>query len=266
MANSGDPLRWALGVVTCPRQDGYYLDQCLNSLSTTGFPEPVVFAEPKSPIPESFKGHVCCRRKQYGDWSNWATGLFELLLSEPDADYFLMAEDDAFFAKGCRAYLEYAIPMLGPFGSVSLYTPSIYHKENIHGFHNELLDDRTWSTVTVIMSKQGVISFFSDPLVQKHRFENIFNRDEAFWQCSVDPKNSIKDAVIGQWASKHDLPIYYHTPALAEHIGVRSTLSEQESTSTNGRMTASFVGPEVDVSEWVGKPFHIQPKTKVALL
>ena len=163
---------------------------------------------------------------QYGDWTNWATGFYELLLSYPDTDLFLMSEDDALYQPHAKQYLEKAIPKLGKFASLSLYTPQRYHKPHYSGFHNECHDWETLSTVAVVMTREMAISFFSSEVVQKHRFSNILaDVGEIEYGCKCDPKNSIKDAVIGRWASRLGLPIYYHTPSLAQHIGLNSTIA-----------------------------------------
>jgi hypothetical protein len=274
----GGSLTWAVGVITAPRKNGYYLDRTIESIDRAGFSAPVVFAEPGSVVPDSFKGHVVRRRKQFGDWTNWATGLYELFLSEPKTDYFFMLEDDALLCTGARAYLEYALPRLGDFASLSLYTSSRYYKPNrMRLFHNECRGKNTWSTVTVIMSHASVLRFFSDPDVQKHRFFDIFQVKEGYWnnkasygrgRTSVTDcvGNTIKDAVIGQWAEKNHLPVYFHTPALAEHIGVESTLTDDDSTPENGRMTRDFVGADFDAAQWVGQPFGVNRFTDPPLL
>jgi hypothetical protein len=271
MENSGDPIKWSVGIITAPRKQGYYLDKTLISLKTGGWNHVVLFAEPHSAIPPTFTGDIVRRRKQYGDWTNWATGLYELFLSDPDSDYYFMLEDDALICKNARQYLEYAIPYLDDFGSISLYTPSTYFKPNFKGFHNEQEGRNTWSTVTVIMSHNAVLRFFSDPDVQKHRFFDIFKVGPRYWgghggrgsygsgyTSIIDTVgNTVKDAVIGKWAEKSELPIFYHTPALAEHIGYHSTLTDDVSNDKNGRMTKDFVGESFDVSQWVGLPVNV---------
>lgn len=271
-------MKWTVGIITAPRDKGFYLDQTLTSLKDAGWSEATVFAEPGAPVPEDFTGDLVRRRKQYGDWTNWASGLYELFLSEPDTDYYFMLEDDALVCKGARKYLEYALPNLGDFASLSLYTPSKYYKKRRRRlFHNECRGKDTWSTVTVIMSHASVLRFFSDVDVQKHRFFDIFQVKEGYWnnkasygagRTSVTDcvGNTVKDAVIGQWAEKLKLPIYYHTPALAEHIGDFSTLTDDNSTPENGRMSRDFVGKDFDISDWVNEPVDVLRFTDAPLM
>jgi hypothetical protein len=263
-------MKWSVGLITSPRENAYYLDKTLNSLEKAGFNESVIFAEPASVIPESFKGHVVHRRKKYGDWTNWATGLYELLLSEPDSDYFLMMEDDAILCSGTKQYLEYALPRLGNFASLSLYTSSKYYQKNrSRMFHNECRGKNTWSTVAIVMSHSSVLGLFSDSDVQKHRFFDIFDVQKGYWNVKASygqgrtsvtdcVGNTIKDAVIGRWAEKNNLPVYFHTPSLAEHIGRISTLTDDDSTPENGRMSMDFPGEDFDASIWVDKKVSIK--------
>ena len=256
--------KWTVGVTTTPREKGYYLDRTLRSLKNAGWSDIVVFAEPNSVIPDDFDGHVVQRRKQYGDWTNWASGLYELFLSEPDTDYFFMSEDDAIVCEHSKDYLEHALPQLGDFGSASIYTPTKY-KQNRRGFFDCCEGIETWSTVTVIMSHKSVWRFFTDEAVQKHRFEDIFKVQTDWWLGTPHASygkgytsiidtvgNTVKDAVIGQWAKKLGLPIYYHTPALAEHIGYHSTLTDD--VLDEKRTTSDFVGEDADITEWLNDP------------
>lgn len=231
--------KWAVGVVTAPRRTEY-LSGTLRSLLAAGF-DPVVFAEPESPVPSWFSGGVVRRRKRYGDWANWATALYDLLLSEPDADYYFMAEDDGVFCR-FKEYLEVRMPGLGEFATVSPYTPGRYHLANFVGFHNRCNGPFTWSTLTVVMPRRSAIGFFSDPDVQRHRFEDVFADSGIAWGFDVDPKNSAKDAIIGQWAANNDLPMYYHTPCLASHVGLDSTLSDKTTSWEN--LAKDFVGED----------------------
>lgn len=253
-------MKWTVGLITAPRRDCYYLNDTLRSLTESGFGDVVVFAEPGSVVPEWHTGPVVRRWKQFGDWTNWATGLFELLLAEPDSDYYFMSEDDGLFCKGMRAYLERTLPTIGEFATVSPYCPGRYHKPGFVGYHDECNGPLTWSTLTVIMSRAGVRSFFSDPDVQRHRFEDIFPTGIR-WGVEVPPCNSVKDAVLGLWALKNNLPMFYHTPCLASHIGISSTLSSKNTNWEN--LAADFVG-EGCVPAW--ETIKVKRTTKLPLL
>ena len=243
--------KWSVGIITAPRKGVSHIDKTLQCLINAGWNNIVVFAEPNSPIPLDSSIPVVQRPRFFGDWTNWATGLYELLLSEPDSDYFFMAEDDGVICKGAKSYLDQVLPILGDFATVSPYCPNKHRRKNFIGFHNECIGWETWSTLTVIMSKESVIRFFSDSDVQRHRFEHIFPvpADQIPWGVEVDPKNSVKDAVLGLWAAKNGLPMYYHSPSLVQHIGMTSTLTSK--TTTEANLAFDFVGEDFEPN-WEG--------------
>ena len=266
-------MKWTVGIITAPRPQGFYLDATINTLKRAGWKDMTVFAEPSSTIPDG-DITVVRRRKTYGDWTNWATALYDLLLSEPDTGYFFMLEDDAEICPGARAYVEYALPQLGTFGFLSIYTPCKYHKPNrFRMFHNECAGICTWSTITVIMSKDAVIKFFSDEQVQRHRFSDLdlvnannFRASYGRGRTSVTDcvGNTVKDAVLGRWADKHHLPVFFHTPSLTEHTGYHSTLTDDFATIENLRRSKDFVG-DLDVSQWVGETIIVKQHQGISI-
>lgn len=265
-------MKWTVGITTAPRPQGYYLDVTINTLKRAGWSNMTVFAEPNSIVPDDVT--VIERRKTYGDWTNWATALYDLLLSEPDTDYFFMSEDDVEICPGAKAYVEYALPKLGEFAFLSLYTSSRYHKPNyFRMFHNECDGIHTWSTITVIMSRSSVIKLFSDEQVQRHRFSDLdlvntnnFKASFGRGRTSIIDcvGNTVKDSVLGRWASKNNLPIFFHTPSLAEHTGYYSTLTEDVSTVENMRRSKDFVG-NLDVSQWVGQKIIVRKRQGISM-
>lgn len=266
-------MKWTVGIITAPRPQGFYLDVTISTLKRAGWSDITVFAEPGSIIPDG-DITVVHRRKTYGDWTNWATALYDLLLSEPDTDYFFILEDDAEICPGAKSYVEYALPQLEPFAFLSIYTPCKYYKPNrFRMFHNECDGICTWSTTTVIMSRNSVIKFFSDEQVQRHRFSDLdlvnasnFKASFGRGRTSVTDcvGNTVKDAVLGRWAGKNGLPVYFHTPSLAEHTGYHSTLTDDFATMENLRKSKDFVG-DLDVSQWVGQDFAIRKSQGISI-
>jgi hypothetical protein len=247
-------------MITCPREGPEYMTDTLKSLLWAGWPEVTIFAEPGSPEPTEApapwnpKYTMVRRRKQFGDWTNWATGLYELLLTEPDTDYFMMLEDDIAFCKDVRDYLDYALPLLGDFATVSFYTPEKYNR-TIHGFHNECRDWKTWTTQTVIMTREGASDFFAFKPTQEHRFQNVFDPSFTGWGCR-NPQNSCKDAILGKWAYAKQLPMYFHSPSLAQHTGTTSTLRDES--MPGDHLSDTFLGEDVSVKDWAGKDVDIR--------
>ncbi len=222
---------WAVGVQTCNRSENY-LDHSLQQISLAGWDKLNIFADVSTNISVPFP--VSYRPYQFGDWSNWICGLFELYILNPKANYFLMFEDDITCCSNLKIYLEWAIPRLGEFGCLSLYTPDVYRKE---GWHDE--SDAAWSLVgaqAILFTRKSLKRFLSN--------EKIINYSET--------SNVAKDCAIGIWAFKQE-KVLYHTPSLVNHCGKVSM--------TNARMHKSFdyVGDSFDASSLIGKKIKIIP-------
>lgn len=208
--------KWAVGVVTAPRAESC-IEKTLPSLRNGGWDDFVVYAEPGSVVPHD---KVVMRPEVYGDWANWYCGLSELVQTHPQADYVLMLEDDVVMCKNVRQYLDVSIPKLDDFAALSFYTPAFYNKFSTESmFNKEYEGSRTLGTLTVIMKMATALDFIGDPEISKRRF---LSKDSTM--AAQDWSNTAKDIFLGLWAKRKGLPIYYHSPSLAQHIGQKTTL------------------------------------------
>ena len=99
---------WAVGVTTTlaiiPT-----LDWTLDSLVRAGWEPSRIFEDLATTIaPRHAKRPLSTREPGIGAWPNYYLGLSELVLRHPDADAYLMVEDDVIFydRQDLRAYLE----------------------------------------------------------------------------------------------------------------------------------------------------------------
>src|SRR5262249_53127337 len=119
---------WAAGVVSSPRRQPT-LGAILESMIRAGWDAPYLFLDGAVRVPGRF-AHLpgVLRDPRVGCWPNYYLALAELVMRRPDADAYLVAEDDARFfdAEVLREYLE---QMLWPSPHpciISLYCSSIY--------------------------------------------------------------------------------------------------------------------------------------------
>ena len=260
-------VKWTVGVVTTPRQSEYYLNDTLESIKNSGWDCINLFAEPDSKIPSNFDDNLVKRSKKYGNWTNWVCGLFELFMNNPNSDYFIMFEDDIVLCHNIKPYLEYCLPELVPFASISLYTPSYYCVPK-RCFHNECRGWNTYCTQTVVMSKKSVNKFLTNYNVIAHRTGETACPKTADITSKTWPeyKNTCKDGIIGRWAKEENLPIYYHSPSLVEHIGEDSSLKDQPAKIFSQHHTSKdFVGEDFNASNWIGKPIKVHKKSLINL-
>jgi hypothetical protein len=203
--------RWAVGVTTAPRPVPT-LERCLASLAEAGWDRPRLFSDGEVEIPSRFVSLPRTDRiPQLGAWPSYYLALAELLMREPEADAFLMVQDDVLFADfDVRAYLEGVLwPGKAPW-TVSLFCPRPYTRPEA-GWH-PFEDHWIWGAQAFVFSREAAQCFLADLQVVRHRWNRVRN-----------PLADI-DWCVGQWASTRKRPIYYPTPSLVQHMGELSSL------------------------------------------
>jgi len=204
--------RWAVGVTTAPRLVPT-LAECLASLANAGWNDPRLFVDGAAPVPAAFAGLARTdRNPQLGAWPSYYLALAELLMRDPHADAYLIAQDDALFAADLdvRKYLERVLwPGKTP-GIVSLFCPRPYTQER-PGWY-PFRGVWVWGAQAFVFSREAAQEFLADIEVVRHR-----------WIRDRNPLADI-DWRIGQWAAARQRPIYYPTPSLVQHIGEVSSL------------------------------------------
>jgi hypothetical protein len=212
---SGPPVRrWAVGVTTAARGVPTLRD-CLESLVAAGWSEARLFVDGEGvEIPEPYRAWPRTERTpRMGAWPSYYLALGELLLREPQADAYLMVQDDAlFFAHGgLRSYLEDCVlwPGRGE-GVVSLFcsradTPDQPGWTRHRGVW-------VWCALAFVFSRSSAQRFLADPDVMGHR-----------WTAARNPMADI-DWRIGQWAFDRGVPLHFPAPSLVQHIGEVSAL------------------------------------------
>jgi hypothetical protein len=209
----GSPVRrWAVGVRTAHR-DPPTLDWSLDSLARAGWTEPRLFADSMvSRAARSSHLPMTVRDTPVGAWPSFYMGLTELLMREPDADAYLMAEDDVLYydRQNLREYFEQILWHGDEFSLVSLYC-SAADTEPRAGWH---VRAGQWmrGSLAFIFPPELAKRFVTDSEVLQHR-----------WKGPGGGLAGVSIAV-GSWAHRNGVPIYYPCPSLAQHIGDRSTL------------------------------------------
>ncbi len=204
--------QWAVGVTTAPRRQAT-LDTCLDYLKRAGWDDVRLFVDDRVSTLAPYHGHlpVTLHQPSVGAWPNYYLTLQELLCRHPDADAFMIVQDDAcFYDREClREYLEDLLWPTDPPGLVSLYCSSAYTNEH-SGWH-AIDEEWVWGALAFIFPRERAIQFLTDPGVVAHRLK---------------PLGGLKliDEAIGKWAARQKVPIHFPTPSLVQHLGVTSTL------------------------------------------
>jgi hypothetical protein len=203
---------WSVGVTTSPRRRPT-LEWTLDGLSRAGWQDPRIFMDGEVTIPHRHAGcPITYREPKLGAWPNFYLGLTELLLRDPEADAYLMVQDDVEFFDGVRLrdYLESILWPGDRPGPVSLYSCQVAAaRESGWTFH-----ESPWFLGAHAFVFPGGIAraFLVDPVVLAHRRNG--------------PNEGLAniDTVVGEWASRHATPIGFPTPSLCRHVGHASTL------------------------------------------
>jgi hypothetical protein len=224
---------WAVGVTTAPRRVAT-LDDCLDSLSRAGWENPHLFIDASVPLSDRATGLPrTIRDPRVGAWPNYVLALHELLMREPRADAFMLVQDDALFfdREPLRAYLEAEILWPGASrGIVSLYCPSAYTQPT-PGWHKA---DETWGwgALAFVFPNDLARAFLLDAEVFSHRWDG---RNHGLAHI---------DVVIGRWAERTGVAIWYPTPSLVQHVGDASSLWS-DARAVGDRRASWFVGDTV---------------------
>jgi hypothetical protein len=233
----GKIRNWAVGVTTAPRKEPT-LARTLGSLAAAGWPNPRLFAEQGSDIPTSFGGSVTWRTPPIGAWSNWFTALGELYQREPQADAFLLIQDDVVFVQGLRDYLEVELWPDERTGVVSVYTSAMYVPQR-PGFAQLRHSVGLIGALALIFPPSAVRSLLSDAFALRH---------------SLNERNGQRDIdqVIAHWSLRTKRPLYVHSPSLGQHIGQTSTVWEGAHASGH-RRAGDFPGEDRSVHEFINQ-------------
>ena len=207
--SGGGTISWAVGMTTTQRRTPTLVIS-LEYLQRAGWDNVLVAVDGKVNLSPSESAQITLRTPAVGAWPNFYLTLLELTLVRPNADAFLMIQDDALFhdRENMREYLDTILWPADPPGILSLYCSAAYTREAA-GW--TVADQRwEWGALAFVFPAELARDFVSDPQVIRHRL--------------TDRGLRYIDDVIGEWAERNGIPIWYPTPSLVQHIGDTSTV------------------------------------------
>lgn len=217
-------------VTTAPRPENYLPQTCI-SLFDAGF-DPVIFAEPKSPIPQEFSTRTTFNSTMLGAWHNWKSAVTQIL-SWSDADYFLSCQDDITVhpeaKKFCFEFIERY--KAKEYGYLSLYTPTHY---TITG--GEIQPKPPGVTEMGVPAAYGACCLlFPRKILEDMRKTSVWtnwlgvpaqeNPLGVYEERRANPQ-TIKhvDAAITRMLIELKLSLLYPIPSVCQHVGEHSAL------------------------------------------
>jgi len=220
---------WGIGVLTTTHRTGGMLARTLESFRGSGFAPPVVFTD---------------ANKRGGLW-NLHRALKTLVEQCPDADAYMIVEDDVLFSRDIREYLESELwPSVGEHGCIcSIFTPTMYASRE--RWHIEDRDNGPWMSQCRIYHPHSAKKIAAD-LDNDVRLRNKWRQI---------------DTTIGGWAKKHNVKIWFHSPSLTQHISHKNT-SYETNRPLNYRvgMARDFIGENTSIREYWAE-FGTEPRS-----
>ncbi len=189
------------------------MDWTLDSLIRAGWEDVRIFEDLPTTIAPRHSGQpLTTRLPALGAWPSYYLALSELVLRHPEADVYFMLQDDVLLydRQDLRAYLERILwPTPAPC-LVSLFCSSAYTQPG-SAWHR-LEEPWVWGAQTFIFPRELARKFVADPWVLAHRWS-----DPVMGLVAID-------ILIGVWADRFGIPVWYPSPSLAQHIGDVSVL------------------------------------------
>lgn len=214
---------WAVGLTTVSERKDTTLPRTLASLKAAGWSEVRLFVDGCSQG-TVFQEPVTFRWPRIGAWANWHLGLLELHLREPNADAYMMVQDDVVFCKNVRQHLERTMPR-SKSSWLNLYTvdqnESVISNKPI-GWH-EAASLVGQGANNRQVNKGALALVFSNQAV-----ESLLSHSSIVSKCrGSKPKTNI-DGTVGTALNALGHREMIHNPSLVDHIGGDCSIIERQ--------------------------------------
>lgn len=219
-------MLWSVGLTTVSERKDTTLPRTLASLKAAGWSEVRLFVDGCSQG-TVFQEPVTFRWPRIGAWANWHLGLLELHLREPNADAYMMVQDDVVFSKNVRQLLDKTLERR----LVTKHWHNLYTvDQNEQVINGQSLG--TWHEAALLMgqgasnrqvNKGALALVFSNQAV-----EELLSHPSVVNKCrSGRPKTNI-DGTVGTALNALGHREMIHNPSLVDHIGGDCSIIERQ--------------------------------------
>jgi len=234
-------LTIAVAITTAPRDGEFLLERCVKSLLDTGFNRPLIFAEPGSPTTHFIdsSAETIQRPTRYGEWNNWRRAMEETLDRRPDADAVMTVQDDIYFCRNVREWLDHILWPSADCGAVHVYTSRKYGRSQPRGL--------TCLSTKLTLDMAGACALvFPRHVARKLVNHAIVEGWRGHTRATITDPEKMEgvDTYIG--LALYDLrhTVWVHNPSLAEHDSHCSTLGH--GAPVGNRTSLDFPGMDAD--------------------
>lgn len=238
MDKANKVMTWQYGVTTVPSRSVSHLPATLASLREAGFPSPRLFVdgawgrvlidyEAQYPQLEVTGRHPAVRTA-----ANWLLSMFELYLRGPNADRYVVFQDDAVFVRNLRQYLERCPHNDNSY--LNLYTSPANQTLCPSGHRGWYQSNQLGrGALALVFSRPAVVKLLGGGVATEYLVGRAQNAVKG-WK-SIDGGISVAMRNAG-WKE------YVHNPSLCQHVG--------KVTATEGNLpqppSVSFPGEDFD--------------------
>ncbi|MCA8991020.1 MAG: hypothetical protein KDA88_03530 [Planctomycetaceae bacterium] len=222
--------RWAVGVTTSPRRQKT-LEHCLGSLIAAGWSAPELFVDGETDVPLALQQLPQTKRTpQLGARGNYYRTIEDVLTKHPEADALMLVQDDCIWPGELpvREYLEQSLWPTEGHCLVSAWCCA--DDTSPTAGWNRYSATWRYGAVTFILPRATAELFVSDRQIQ----QSFLGANAVHGGIS---------GLLGEWASANDIPVFFPTPSLVQHIGDISTIWEN-ARAVGVRHASRFLGDE----------------------
>lgn len=220
------PLSWACGVTTVPERRETTLPKTLESLKQAGFTVSRLAVDGTQDW-TSYQAEASFRFPRIGAWGSWITLLLELHLREPNADRYLMVQDDVVFCRNVKTYLERTI-------AHSLRTNKQWFNLYTFDQNEQVIAGKPtgWHAAAELtgqggngrqVNKGALALVFSNACV-----EALLSHPSIVGKCRGSRAKTNIDGSVGGALNQLGWREMIHNPSLVDHIGGDCSIIEKQ--------------------------------------
>lgn len=201
-------MNWTYGITTVPFRREDTLPRTIKSFKAAGFDKPRLFVDGAKDVEsweDEFNLDVSCRYPALKTAGNWVLSLHELYLRSPNADRFMIIQDDVICIPNLKQYLEKLHYPAQGYCNLYTYDSNLpFVGNNDGGWIKPLRQGK--GALCLLFSQEAVRAL----LGSQHLIERI--------------KPTGIDGGIVTAMDKAGFAEYVHNPSLVQHIGIISSI------------------------------------------
>ena len=228
--------------IRCVGREPATIWRTLASLEQTGFATAHCFVDGPFDGLERLaeRGPVTWRAQRIGGWPNFLLALTELHLRQPEAEHYLLVEDDVVFCKEVAAYLELK--------RAGLQIASLYTSTRVERAIRPCGVGFTTLNPGWHIASGALALLFSNARLEQFLASDFIRGYRRHPPADLDPRHFRRDGlhhadcVVGRFAHEAGCGIQYHYPSLVQHTGEHSFMYPGFTGKRANRCSADFPG------------------------